>query len=591
MTASYSPAGTTQALTAVAAVTVNGSQTLAIAVQPANLNMATGVMQQFAATVTGGSSAGVSWSTDQVPGGNAVTGTISSTGLYTAPMAPGTHTITATESNQSSSVQINVVAPDVTADFGSGSAGQKIPPEMLGAGLGANVQSASLPLVTGAGLTDTRFHADIQDTYAASTPDWSGLDATLAQLQAAGMHAILEVDYTPKSLQPANHSCPSGGGPGYTSPPSDVNAFAQMAASYVTHIDHVFPGVVQDYEVWNEPDGGGLCTAPNTQDAKLNAYLSIYAAVAPALKAAAAQDGVQIRVGGPALGSPLANAQRWLSALLSDARTAPYVDFVSYHYYTAGAGDVAHTLTWYGSGTQDSLLNDTQNASTGVVAIYETVEGLVRSGSQPNAASTPVYMDEYNSDWAFVDDCCRNDPTYAPLWNSLVIVDLLNSVYSGGSAEPAKLLYYAISNPPFCLAGQIDAQMDCAYPADPNVPPQPYPQYYAFQLFASPSFLGLGGGGSLARSVSSSTSDLVPGAFSTASGDTLVVVNPSTHDYASVTVFLQNPDIQAAQAKVYTLNSSNPAIASSTAAFSASGAGYLVTVPVPHQSTVAVTLD
>ncbi len=586
----YSPAPAAQALVAQSVVTVNGGSVSAIAVLPANLTMATGVAQQFTAAVTGGSSAGVSWSVDGVAGGNAATGTISSAGLYASPTAAGAHTITASEANQSGSAQINVAAPDLTADFGSRSGGLAIAPQMLGAGLGVQLQSAALPAVTGAGLTDTRFHARIQDTYATSTPDWTELDTTLAALQGAGMHAILEVDFTPPSLLPAQTPCPPGTDPNYASPPpTDMNAFAQMAASYVTYIDQNFPGVVQDYEIWNEPDGGGLCTSPNTQSAKLSAYLSIYAAVAPALKAAAQQDGVQIRVGGPTLGSPVADAQPWLSALLSDARTAPYVDFVSFHYYAAGAGDVSSGLTWYGSGTQPSLLNKTQDASTGFAAVYKQVDGLVRSGAQPGAASTPIYMDEYNSDWAFLNDCCRNDPTYAPLWNSLAIVDLLNSTYSGASAAPTKLLYYAVSNPPFCLLGQIDAQMDCDYPT--SGAPQPYPQYYAFQLFASPSFLGLANGASLAHAVSSSTSDLVPGAFYGAKGDTVVIVNPSSHDHGNVTIFLQNPGMEASQATVYTLNSSNPAIATSAATLSTSDAGDLVTVAVPQQSTVAVTLQ
>ncbi len=589
--ASYTPAAGAQALTAQAAVTVNGSVSGTVAVQPGSLALPAGATEQFAATVNGVPSTAVGWAVDGVAGGNAATGTISNGGLYMAPSTAGSHTVTASSGGQTGSAQVSVVAVAVVADFGSRSGGRPIAPQMLGAGVGGNLEPATFAPITSAGLTYTRFHANIQQVYAQSTPDWSGLDATLAAVQAAGMHAILEVDFTPKSLYPAQVPCPPGTDPNYASPaPTDVNAFAQMAASYVTHIDHGFPGVVQDYEIWNEPDGGGLCTSPNTPAAKLQAYLPIFAAVAPALKAAAQQDGVQIRVGGPTLGSPVGDAQPWLSALLSNPQTAPYVDFVSFHYYVAGPADVANGLTWYGSSTRPSLLNETQDTSTGLSAVYTLVEKLVRSGSQPNAASTPIYMDEYNSDFAFENDCCRNDPTYAPLWNSLAVVDLLNSIYSGASTAPSKLLYYAISNPPFCLLGQIDAQMDCNYPSDPSATPQAYPQYYALQLFASPSFLGLSGGGSLANTVQSGNADLVPGAFYTANGDTLVVVNPSDHDEGSLTLLLQNPGLNAQQATVYTLNSGNPQIATSTATFSASDAGYLVTVPVPQQSTVAVTL-
>ena len=54
--------------------------------------------RQFTATVQGTSNQGVSWSVDGVAGGNSNVGTISSSGLYTAPANVGSHTVTATSS-------------------------------------------------------------------------------------------------------------------------------------------------------------------------------------------------------------------------------------------------------------------------------------------------------------------------------------------------------------------------------------------------------------------------------------------------------------------------------------------------------------
>ncbi len=253
-----------------------------------------------------------------------------------------------------------------------------------------------------------------------------------------------------------------------------------------------------------------------------------------------------------------------------------------------------HGLSWSGSGSgttaAPSLLAKTQDPRSGLAALYKNVAALVRQGSQPNAAATPVYLDEYNSDWGFVNDCCRNDPTYAPLWNSLAIVDLLNSVYSGAPALPNKMLYYAVSNHPFCLVGQIDALMDCRFPYGAPGTAQPYPQYYAFQLFASNAFLGLNGGGAMAQSVISANPNLVTTALYTPGADTVVMVNTSNTDYANVPVLANNSGYAAAQATLYTLNSSNPTILSESAALVPAGTGYTASVTVPRYSVVALSI-
>ncbi|HKB54123.1 MAG TPA: hypothetical protein VKD22_08990, partial [Ramlibacter sp.] len=54
-------------------------------IQPGSATLFLGQTQQFAATVTGSSNIGVTWAVNGVPGGNATAGTISGSGLYTAP--------------------------------------------------------------------------------------------------------------------------------------------------------------------------------------------------------------------------------------------------------------------------------------------------------------------------------------------------------------------------------------------------------------------------------------------------------------------------------------------------------------------------
>lgn len=69
-----------------------------VQVSPAAQTASPGAQVQFSATVVGVGPVlqGVSWSVDDISGGNSAVGTISTTGVYTAPIAPGNHTIKAT---------------------------------------------------------------------------------------------------------------------------------------------------------------------------------------------------------------------------------------------------------------------------------------------------------------------------------------------------------------------------------------------------------------------------------------------------------------------------------------------------------------
>lgn len=96
-----------------ATVTVTGPMTIA----PGTASLLTGATQQFTASVQGLSNPTITWSVDSVAGGNASVGTISSSGLYTAPAAPGAHTITASDGSgtgDSANAQISVFSFTIT---------------------------------------------------------------------------------------------------------------------------------------------------------------------------------------------------------------------------------------------------------------------------------------------------------------------------------------------------------------------------------------------------------------------------------------------------------------------------------------------
>ncbi len=64
-----------------------------LSISPASTLLAPSATQQFTANVQGLSNSSITWEVDGTAGGNTSVGTISSTGLYTAPNATGAHTI------------------------------------------------------------------------------------------------------------------------------------------------------------------------------------------------------------------------------------------------------------------------------------------------------------------------------------------------------------------------------------------------------------------------------------------------------------------------------------------------------------------
>jgi len=92
---------------ASATVNVTAAASVSVTISPSTALLTTGGTQQFTATVSGGSSTGVSWS--------ATGGSISASGLYTAPSTAGTYSVTASVAGQSASATVTVSAPTSVA--------------------------------------------------------------------------------------------------------------------------------------------------------------------------------------------------------------------------------------------------------------------------------------------------------------------------------------------------------------------------------------------------------------------------------------------------------------------------------------------
>jgi len=90
---------------------------ISVSVSPTTTTVQAGATQQFTATVTGTTDTTVTWSVNDVVGGNSTVGTISASGLYTAPAAvpsPDTVTVKATsvaDPSKSASATVTITAP------------------------------------------------------------------------------------------------------------------------------------------------------------------------------------------------------------------------------------------------------------------------------------------------------------------------------------------------------------------------------------------------------------------------------------------------------------------------------------------------
>src|SRR6185437_14846741 len=304
----------------------------------------------------------------------------------------------------------------------------------------------------------------------------------------------------------------------------------------------------------------------------------------------ASTDGVTIRIGGPALGNPVGELSSWIPALLGDATAAANIDFVSYHFFPSNQSAVNAGMNWNSSTATTPLYQRTQDASSGAAAVFNKASSLVKAGKQPNPSTTPILITDYNDGNGATVDCCRNDPTYGPLWNSLVLVDLLNTPYGGAQAIPNRLIYDAASLPSaaMCLLGNIDANFDCAYTAGTN--PSPYPQYYSYLLFGSSQYLGLASGGNLATSISTSAGGLNVTALYTGSADNLVLLNPTGSSVSNVPITLTNSGAVSSSATMFLLNSSTQTISSQPLTLSGSGSTLTTKLTVPAYSTIGISV-
>jgi Glycosyl hydrolases family 39 len=562
-------------------VTVIASSSGTYAVYPFTAAVAVGSEQIFQAQLAKAPDPhSLTYSVDGVSGGDSTTGTVTNQGVYTAPDAAGPHLLEVTDNSLGTTATSAItVYSNVAVDFGSRAPNaNQVPAGLFGAQyLESLHNSADLDLVLAGGITSDRSYAQIVTVFKTSTPNWTTIDNTIRRITAGGgVKIMLEMYQTPAWLQQG--TC------GVQSMPTDVNAWASIAQQYVQHMDTTFPGIVTDYEIWNEPDLS-LCVPAG--DDVLTDYMKLYSAAVPLMKAQAKADGQTIRVGGPVSAGL---RPTWITAMLNDPVISQNIDFMSYHLYLVGVpGETALWDTYNGS---QSIYQATQD-SLGPANVYEYAGTLVAGGKQPQGRNLPIYITEYNLDWKFAKTCCSDDFTYSPVWNAIYVADLLDVpfAYEGAPNTLSRLIYYAATQPPYyCLVGEYNANMDCTYPA--GSVPQPYPQYFAYQLLGSPNYLGLQNGAYMATSMSPPRliNGLVVTAFFTPSLDAIVLINPSQFAFTNMPINIANSGLTSPQATLYQIVNGRSIQSSTLTLQSQGGTSYSTTVTMGPYSVQAISL-
>lgn len=574
--------GGTHATVSTTAKIVSGPASGTLAVYPTSAAVYSGTTQVFQAQLSGvpdGHS--LTYSVDGVNGGNGTTGTITNQGIYTAPSGAGTHHLTVKDNSLGTTATATIVVfSKVTVDFASRSTSlHAVPAHLFGAErMDSMRNTADLDLVKAAGINYARFYALIPQVFASKTPNWSSIDGNIRRISAGGVKIMLQMHQTPPWLLPSGTPCGSDVSQ-YDAMPTDVNQWAQMAVQYVNHMEDTFPGVVTDYEIWNEPNTGALCVSTAN---KLSSYLKLYDAAAPLMIAAIkAHPGSTAKVGGPATAG---FQSTWVKAMLADPVASQNMGFMAYHDYMFSSTQTGAQWDTY-NGTI-SVYQRTQNTGAGPMATYLYAAQILKDAGK----NIPLYNTEYNLNWSFSKNCCQNDPIYSPVWNGMYVADVLNAVYNGAHPNAIGHMVYfaATAHPYFCLVGQINANMDCTYPTTP----QPYPQYFLYQLLGSPTYLGLQNGGYMANSISPSTlgNGLVVTAFYTTNLDAIVLVNPTSNSLDDVTVTVNNTGLTGPSGTLYQIVNGQSIQSSSVSLQSQGGTSYSTTVTIPAYTVKAISI-
>jgi kumamolisin len=237
--------GTPVGQTTINALLGSTTQTVSVAVSPTTATLSTGATQQFTATVTGSTNTTVTWT--------ATGGTVSTSGLYTAPATAGTYTVTATSAADTTKKATATVT--VTA---AGTVSVAISPTTATLATGATQQfTATVTGSTNTSVTWTATGGTVSSTGLYTAPATAGsytVKATSAADTTKSASAAVTITSTAAQQLVKNPGFESGStgwtatsgviGANGTQEPAHAGTYDAWLCGYgSTHTDYVYQSV------------------------------------------------------------------------------------------------------------------------------------------------------------------------------------------------------------------------------------------------------------------------------------------------------------------------------------------------------------
>jgi hypothetical protein len=173
------------------------TKAVVVSVTPTTTAIKTGQTQQFTATVSGTTDTGINWEVNGVTGGSRATGTISTSGLYTAPVVSSSTAVTITarssyESTQSADATANIAASSASAPA---PAPQTSGPALYVATTGSNNSTCGAsgsPCATPDYAVNNRASAGTTVSVAAGTYSYGATTATFNKSGTSGNPIVVQ---------------------------------------------------------------------------------------------------------------------------------------------------------------------------------------------------------------------------------------------------------------------------------------------------------------------------------------------------------------------------------------------------------------
>ncbi len=187
-------------------------------------------------------------------------------------------------------------------------------------------------------------------------------DEEILLAKNAGFQILGSLDKTPRWASTA----PDGKRRFWSYPPGNMDDWENYVYKVVSH----YKGVIDYWEVWNEPDSDGFLKIPGIFGAekKPAVYVDL---LKRAYRGAKRANSDAVIVGGVATGHP---PSRWLKKIF-DEGALEYMDVVSFHHYTDGRpGDVLDTPLSVEIAKIKNLIRQKTNKT---VSLWESESGIM----------------------------------------------------------------------------------------------------------------------------------------------------------------------------------------------------------------------